>query len=102
MAGLSGFAGNFGWGSKSAGYVFWSGGEEAMGAAANYALATGGKTLEMTMGGKIMTTLDPFLSRSISNDIWKSLSMNFAYGARGSVNAFQNVYFKRPSFRFFW
>lgn len=48
------------------------------------------KTLEMTTGGRIMTTLNPVLPRSISSPIWNRMSANFANGARGSVNVFHN------------
>ncbi|WP_280525347.1 RHS repeat-associated core domain-containing protein, partial [Leptospira selangorensis] len=71
--------------------VFWSGGKDAMKAAADYAKVTGGKTLEMTFGGRVMTALNPILPRSISKPIWEKLSSNFAKGAKGSVEVFQNT-----------
>jgi hypothetical protein len=71
--------------------VFWSGGNTAKNAAETYAKANGKKTLEMTMGGKIMTKLNPILPRSISSPIWNKMSRNFANGARGSTKVFHNA-----------
>ena len=38
-----------------------------------------------------MTTLDPILPNSISNPAWEQMSANFARGAQGLVNVFQNA-----------
>ena len=73
------------------GRVFWSGGDIAKNSAMNFAKANGMKTLEMTTSGRIMNTVSPYLPRSISSPIWDGLSKNFARGATGSINVFQNV-----------
>lgn len=75
-------------GSKVVPKVFWSGGEVAKTAAAEFAGSTGAKTLEMTAKGKIMNAISPYLSRKITNPIWDKLSSNFAKGASGEVNFF--------------
>jgi len=74
--------------SAAAPRVFWSGGDVAKGAAADFAASNGMKTLEMTTTGSIMNTISPVLPRSISNPIWNRLSSNFASGASGEVNFF--------------
>jgi RHS repeat-associated protein len=74
--------------TASTGRVFWSGGNLAKTAAADFAKATGGKTLEMTFTGKAMNGVSPFLPRSVSGPIWNSLSRSFAKGASGSANFF--------------
>jgi hypothetical protein len=77
--------------SKGGGRVFWSGGDVAKNAAMDFAKANGMKTLEMTTGGRIMNTVSPYLPRSISSRIWDGLSRNFARGASGNINVFQNA-----------
>lgn len=74
--------------TTSTGRVFWSGGELAMTSAAKFAGSTGRKTLEMTLGGKVMSAFNPFLPRSVSSPIWRTLSKNFANGATESVHFF--------------
>jgi hypothetical protein len=71
--------------------VFWSGGNVAKNAAADFAKANGMKTLEMTTRGRIMNFASPYLPRSISSPIWNVLSSNFAKGASGNINVFQNA-----------
>lgn len=71
--------------------VFWSGGGIAKNSAMNFAKANGMKTLEMTTSGRIMNTVSPYLPRSISSPIWDGLSKNFARGATGNINVFQNA-----------
>ena len=71
--------------------VFWSGGDIAKNSAMNFAKANGMKTLEMTTSGRIMNTVSPYLPRSISSPIWDGLSRNFARGATGNINVFQNA-----------
>ncbi|QMW02856.1 hypothetical protein [Spirosoma foliorum] len=74
--------------------VFWSGEYIAQSAAEDFAKANGMKTLEMTLGGRIMRQLNRTIlpkSSSISSYIWNSLSTNFANGAKGSVNIFHNA-----------
>ena len=73
------------------GRVFWSGGGIAKNAAAEFAAANGMKTLEMTTSGSIMNTISPYLPRSMSSPIWDTLSKNFAKGATGEINVFQNA-----------
>lgn len=77
--------------ATTGGRVFWSGGDIAKIAAMDFAKANGMKTLEMTMGGHIMNTIGPYLPRSISRPIWDGLSRNFARGASGNINVFQNA-----------
>jgi hypothetical protein len=71
--------------------VFWSGGNVAKSAAAEFASANGLKTLEMTTKGSIMNAVSPYLPRAVSNPIWNSLSTNFAKGAAGEANFFTTV-----------
>lgn len=73
------------------GRVFWSGGDVAKNAAMDFAKSNGMQTLEMTTGGRIMNSVSPFLPRSVSGPIWDSLSGNFAKGASGNINVFQNA-----------
>ncbi|MBX3265414.1 MAG: RHS repeat-associated core domain-containing protein [Acidobacteria bacterium] len=68
--------------------VFWSGDPSAMKAAADFARANGGSTLEMTLGGRGMTAANPWLPRWASNPLWRDLSASFARGTRGSADAF--------------
>lgn len=53
--------------------VFWSGGEVAKTAAADFATANGMQTLEMTKAGRFMNAINPSLPGSISSPIWNSL-----------------------------
>lgn len=71
--------------------MFWSGGNVAKTAAADFAKTNGMKTLEMTTGGRIMNSVSPYLPRSVSSPIWDGLSRNFARGATGEINVFQNA-----------
>ncbi|MCE3295138.1 MAG: hypothetical protein K0R65_852 [Crocinitomicaceae bacterium] len=77
--------------------VFWSGGAAAKTTAASYAKKEGMKTLEMTMSGRVMNTLNPIIPRSISNPIWKNLSENFARGASGEAHLFTNGLVPKPT-----
>jgi hypothetical protein len=61
-----------------------------MNAAADYATSIGGKTLEMTSGGRFLTNVEPFLPRWAANSLWGDLSGAFARGAKGSVDVFHN------------
>lgn len=45
----------------------------------------------MTRAGKVMSSLNSVLPRFVTKPIWKKLSSNFAKGARGQVNVFQNA-----------
>ena len=77
--------------AKSVGRVFWSGGNVAKTAAADFAKANGMKTLEMTTSGRIMNTVIPYLPCSILSPIWDRLFVNFARGAKGEINVVQNA-----------
>jgi hypothetical protein len=76
--------------AKGGGRVFWSGGEEAMNAAANYAKSTGGTTLEMTRAGQNLQNL--IMTRNIpwseAKPMWERLSSVYARGANGTVHFF--------------
>jgi hypothetical protein len=74
--------------SKVSARVFWSGGQAAKIAAADFAGANGMKTLEMTLRGRIMNTITPMLPRSVTNPIWNNLSRGFAQGASGEAHFF--------------
>ena len=76
--------------TKGEGRVFWSGGNVAKTAAADFAAANGMKTLDMTTSGRIMNSISLYLPKSISSPIWNKLSSNFAKGASGNINVFQN------------
>jgi len=77
--------------TSEGGRVFWSGGDLAKTAAADFAKSNGMQTLEMTTSGSIMNTVSPYLPRSASSPIWNMLSKNFANGATGEINVFQNA-----------
>ncbi|TRX51638.1 hypothetical protein FNH22_24055 [Fulvivirga sp. M361] len=74
--------------AKGGSRAFWSGGNVAKNTAASFAKSNGMKTLEMTARGRIMNTLNPVLPRSVSSPIWRSLSTNFAKGAKGQAHFF--------------
>ena len=83
------FSGISGWAAKG-GRVFWSGGEGAMNAAANYAKSTGGTTLEMTRAAQNLQNL--ITTRNIpwseARPMWERLSSVFARGANGTAHFF--------------
>jgi hypothetical protein len=66
------------------GFTFWSGSPEAMEAAAKFAEATGGKTLEMTRAGRLMTKYGKALPPKVRYALWKRLSARFASAAKAS------------------
>jgi hypothetical protein len=72
----------------NSGHVFWSGGDFAKNAAAEFAKANGLRTLEMTMTGRIMNSISPFVPRSISNPIWKNMSKRFASSTSSKAHFF--------------
>ncbi|KIO74578.1 hypothetical protein TH53_25640 [Pedobacter lusitanus] len=74
--------------ASETGRVFWSGGEVAKTAAADFAKANGMKTLEMTTTGRAMNSISPYLPRSATNPVWNSLSRSFANGASGEAHFF--------------
>lgn len=69
--------------------VFWSGGQAAKNAAADYALANGSKTLEMTAVGRALERIPrgPIADR-ISKPLWDLASAGFAATARGEAHVF--------------
>ena len=77
--------------TKSVGRVFWSGGEEAMNAAASYAKANGLTTLEMTRAGQNLTKLTQNMAWEQAGPMWQRLSSVYAKGAIGRVHVFQNA-----------
>jgi len=70
--------------------VFWSGSGEARTAAESFAKAQGGKTLEMTLPGKILDKVTSKRTYPYVKPLWDKASKNFAKGAEGSVDAFQS------------
>lgn len=70
------------------GRVFWSGGNVAKTAAANFAKSNGMITLEMTTGGKVLDAVTPYLPNALSNPLWRHMSANFAKGAAEKVHFF--------------
>lgn len=75
----------------SNGRVFWSGGRLAREAAESFALGIGGKTLEMTFQGRLLTRLTNLTSYNVTAPLWRWASSSFARNAQGSVNVFQNA-----------
>lgn len=71
--------------------VFWSGGDAAKAAAADFAEANGAKTLEMTAVGRGLERL-PY--NKFTAKLWDLASAGFAATARGEANVFIG-----PSFR---
>ena len=74
--------------------VFWSGSSQARSAATAYAEITGGSTIEMTFGGRMMNTFSPTLrsmgprARTFDNFLWRQASKPFARQASGNPNVF--------------
>ena len=74
------------------GRVFWSGGSNVAGKAAEtFARANGMKTLEMTLQGKLLTSLTNATSFKTMEPFWKYASASYARGATGTVNVFHNA-----------
>lgn|GEM_PF-1414165 len=76
---------------KSADRVFWSGGIQAKQAAEAYAKAIGGKTLEMTLPGKILNALTTNRTYPLLRPLWEKASLNFAKNAEGAVDVFHSA-----------
>jgi hypothetical protein len=76
--------------AKQSSRIFWSGGDETMTAAINYAKSTGGKTLEMTRAGQNLQKL--IETRNIAwpeaRTMWQRLSKKFAEGTEGTAHFF--------------
>ncbi len=63
--------------------VFWTNG--AMQEAATIATRIGGRTLEQTISGRVLTAIGPRLPEPIRNAAWRAASASFARGATGSA-----------------
>jgi hypothetical protein len=70
--------------------VFWSGGPGAQSAAAAWANANGGITLEMTEAGQSLQAATRGMSWEEASPLWDSLAQDFARGASGDVPVFQS------------
>ncbi|WP_141731577.1 RHS repeat-associated core domain-containing protein [Oligoflexus tunisiensis] len=70
--------------------VFWSG-PGAMDAAAAYARANGGITLEMTPLGRALTKLTNVVGFKHTKGLWQKASERFARQAQGPVHAFHSA-----------
>ncbi len=85
--------------AKGGGRVFWSGGDNAMNVAMNYAKSTGGTTLEMTRAGQNLQNL--ITTRNIpwseARPMWERLSSVYARGANGTVHFFPGATVKPES-----
>jgi hypothetical protein len=77
--------------TKGGGRVFWSGGDDAMNAAMNYAKANGMTALEMTRAGQNLTKLTQGMPWEQAGPMWQRLSAAYSKGANGSVHVFQNA-----------
>lgn len=84
-------------GTKAGARVFWSGGDVAKAAAADFAKANGMKTLEMTVRGSIMNKVSPYLPRAVSGPVWNGLSRGFARGTTGEAHFFTTPLGPRPA-----
>jgi hypothetical protein len=73
------------------GRVFWNGGDVARNAAAAHAAAKGGSTLEMTLGGKIMSFLTNKITWPVMKPLWYRASGYWARGAEGPVDFIYNT-----------
>jgi hypothetical protein len=70
--------------------VFWSGGDEARLAAEASAKQTRGVTLEMTAAGQRLQQITKGMDWADAKPLWEAASADFARGATGTVNVFQN------------
>ena len=68
--------------------VFWSGGSVARDAAAEWAAANGGATLEMTETGQQLSALTEGMEWEQAAPLWQSASSQFASEAVGDVHVF--------------
>lgn len=88
------------------GAVFYTGGARAARAAEDYALGSGGKTIGMTPGGKVLDALTNarigrFSIRDtapyLNDKLWRFGSRHFADGASGSATLFRSSGQLRPN-----
>ncbi|MCX8525025.1 hypothetical protein OF897_13985, partial [Chryseobacterium formosus] len=85
--------------SSNSNRVFWSGGGEALSSAMEYAITTGGTTLEMTGVGRTLSTIgkgtETILGRDLSwkvmKPLWQVTSKAYATGTEGTANVFINT-----------
>jgi hypothetical protein len=68
--------------------VFWSGGKEAMIAAADFAKSSGASTLEMSLRGKLVQYLSNTFGFKNTEWLWKLVSKSWANGARERADVF--------------
>ena len=68
--------------------VFWTGGNSAMDAAAQFASRTGGTTLEMTEEYRAVEAATKGLDFEQQEPIWRAASTQFAEGAQGTADVF--------------
>ncbi len=74
--------------ANSGGRVFWSGGDMAKNAAADFAKANGAKTIEMTRTGRALEWLTDKTSYNLTKPLWERASARFAKGASGQAHVF--------------
>jgi len=72
-------------------HVFWSGGDAAENAARNFARNNGGIIIGDTSAGRALAQSTDGLPWSQVRPQWLSLSEDFARGASGEINVFQNA-----------
>jgi RHS repeat-associated protein len=77
--------------ASALGRVFWNGGEFAKDAAQAHAVATGGTTINMTLGGRILGWAEKILPRSWMKPLWTRSSAYFARGAEGPVDLVRSL-----------
>lgn len=79
--------------SANTGRVFWSGGNKAMTAAADFATKNGQTTLEMTNAGQNLTKLTQGMSWTEAGPMWQRMSSTYAKGVpeNTSIHVFHNA-----------
>jgi RHS repeat-associated protein len=68
--------------------VFWSGGDVAKNAAAEWAIANGGTTLEMTQSGQDLESITQDMDWTEAKPLWDNASEQFSSQALGEVHVF--------------
>jgi RHS repeat-associated protein len=71
--------------------VFWSGGNVAKSAAADWASANGGVTLETTPAGQAVESATQGMDYAQARPLWEAASQDFAGQAAGEVHVFQSA-----------